>query len=395
MLFRILYVVFLTCQLLWGSYYLGGIITPRQLMVLVMFVACVAVKEIKFDRYWWLYSVFLLCFGLSSFLTGFSDQFIHQLIGLFFASYVAYRSTFAMVKRYHSENVIINTFLVIGLLDALVTIGQFFNYDIANTIVDLMHFSGTSERFINLQDRMDTMYGVAIPGIVGDVLNGYLLSFVSVFALYNKNGRLSFHNIIFWLVIVFGSYCVQERSGFFTGIVLSVFMMFKVLSNVTKKYRIITFSLFFLVVILSGMYLFDALSVSETRYSIGFDMSSRDAIYGYSWDFFIQHPFGGFFLLAENGVLPHNLFLSALIFGGLIGGVMICIILWMQFSKMLPSFIAPIKGHHGYMMLLFALAYVAFTVNSLWHNLSIVSGDATLWIIWGGFLSLSEMETAG
>ena len=393
MFFRILYVLFVASQLLWGSYYLGGIITPRQLMVVIMFIVCVVEKSIKIDKYWWLYLVFLVCFGVSSFFTGYSDQFIRQLIGLFFASFVSYRSTIVMVEKYSAESTIIKTFIAIGLLDAVVTIGQFYNVPLANDFVSMMHFSGTDEWFTDYQRRVDILYGVTIPGIVGDVINGYLLSFVSIIALYNKENRIKIFNIILWVILMIGSFCVQERSGFFAGLILSLFMVFKSLSASNRNIKAIIIPLFVVLVAIGATYLFDALLASEMRYNIGGDMSNRSTIYAKSWDFILQHPWGGFFLLSDLGTYPHNLFLNALVFGGWLGGIMIFIILGMQFVKMLPLFIRPIKGHNDYLRLVIALAYTAFTGNSLLHNLSIVTGDATIWILWGCFIALSGRDT--
>lgn len=41
MWFKILYVIFIISQLLYGSYYIGGIVTPRQLMTIIMFIFCI------------------------------------------------------------------------------------------------------------------------------------------------------------------------------------------------------------------------------------------------------------------------------------------------------------------------------------------------------------------
>lgn len=394
MLFQLLYVLFVICQLLWGSYYIGGIITPRQVMVILMFGACIVEKEIRLDKYWKLYLVFLACFGLSSAFSGYFSLFFRQLIGFYFASFIAYRSTNAMVKKYRAENVIINTFLIIGLLDAFVTVGQFLNIPFANHFVDIMHFSGTDEKFLALQNRMETMYGVAIPGIVGDVLNGYLLSFISVLALFDKDGVIKIRNVLMWIIIIIGSFCVQERSGFYSGLVFSLFVMFKMMSKLSKKYRIVIIPFFILIVAISSAYLFDALNSSDFRYNSGGDMSDRSIIYANAWEFFKQHPWGGFFLGIENGVLSHNLFLNALIFGGWLGGLMLFIILWIQFSKIVPILFQSIKNHNDYVRLLFAVAYTMFTINSLVHNLSIVSGDATIWILWGCFVALSNRSNS-
>ncbi len=71
---------------------------------------------------------------------------------------------------------------------------------------------------------------------------------------------------------------------------------------------------------------------------------------------------------------------------------MIFVILGMQFVKIFPIFFNFINGQESFALLLFAVAYTAFTLNSLVHNLSIVTGDATLWILWGAFVALTDRK---
>ncbi len=390
MLFKVLYVLFVVCQLLYGSYYIGDVITPRQLMTVVMFFACIIAKGIKIDKYWWLYIVFILCFGMSSAYTGYSALFIRQLVGFFFVSFVAYCSTIIMVKKYESANVIIQTFVFIGIVDSVVTISQFYNISLANTFVSFMHFEGVDERFLNIQAGQDVMHGTAIPGILGAVLNGYFLSFVSIISLFNKENKLALWNLLIWFIIIIGSYYVQERSGFFGGLVLSVFVMVKMLSCSSDKYRAIVSPLLLLISIIILAVILNNLTSSEMRYN-SFDMSNRIAIYSKAWDFFMQHPLGGFYLcLNAIEFYPHNLFLNALIFGGWFGGLMIFVILGMQFIEIIPTFFYRIKEQENFALLLFGVAYTVFTINSFVHNLSIVTGDATIWILWGGFVALID-----
>ena len=392
MFFRLLYVIFVTCMLLWGHFYIGGIITPRQIMTLVMFVACAAVKEIKIDKYWWIYLVFIAFFGLSSVFTGYFTFFQRQLIGFYFASFVSYRSTIVIIKKYHSETTLINTLLVIGVADAVITIGQYLNIPLFNRIVELMHFVSLNDQFLRIQERSDVVNRIAVPGIVGAVFNGYFLSFISVLAFFNKKGRLRLRNLIVWSVIIAGSYCAQERSGFFGAIFISIFIIIKLLSTSSQKSKPILVPILIIGTVFGVVNFMGMLAESETRHSLGVNLiEDRLGLFRRAWAFFLDNPMGGFFEFVEiNGIYPHNLFLNALIQGGLLGGIALFVVLIMQFSKIIPSFVKSLKGYDDFVVFIFAFATTAYTINSLVHNLSIASGDANYWILWGAFLAMME-----
>lgn len=394
MLFKLLYVIFVICQLLWGHFYLGGVITPRQLMVIVMFVACVTVKEIKMDKYWWIYVVFIVFYGISSAITGYIFLFLRQLIGFYFASFVAYRATIVMIKKYRCEATVINTLVLIGVADAVVTIGQYLNIPVFNDIVYVMRFVNLNEQFISIQERSDIVNRIAVPGIVGAVTNGYVLSFLSVMALFNKKGKLTLWNLAVWSVLISGSFCAQERSGFIAAVLLSLFMIVRLVSNMGRRIKPLLLPLLIAVFVVGLVYLTGLMAESESRHSLGINiMEERAGIYRRAWAFFVENPMGGFLeFIDTKNMYPHNIFLNALLQGGIFGGIAILVLLIMQFSKIIPYFIKPIKDYDDVVKITFAFAFTAYSINSLVHNLSIVSGDANIWILWGGFLAVLERQ---
>ena len=119
MLFKILYVLFLIGQLLYGSFYIGGIVTPRQLMTIVMLILCYRMDMIRFDKYIKAYVIFILFFGISSALGGHMDLFFRQFVGLYLVAYTAYQSTKILVHKYRSENLIFYTFASVGVSASL------------------------------------------------------------------------------------------------------------------------------------------------------------------------------------------------------------------------------------------------------------------------------------
>ena len=127
--------------------------------------------------------------------------------------------------------------------------------------------------------------------------------------------------------------------------------------------------------------------MKESRFAeLGFDYTDRGEIYVQTTDYLMNHPFvGGYHRFARTyGMAPHNLFLNAFIYGGFVGGFAILLILlwqvkplWRVLTKKIEK-INPVCFFAG-------LAYLAFTLNSLGHNRSVVTGDEMLWMLWALF----------
>ena len=391
MCFKVLYVLFLTCQLLYGSFYIGGVVTPRQLMTIVMFIACYRIGMIKLDKYWGLYLIFIIFYGMSSALTGYFSQYSRQLIGFYMTAYVAYQSTKVIVGKYKAEALIFYTFAAIGLFDAIVTIGQYLYMPWANDVVQVFHFEG-SENLSEFQDFHESLEGYTVPGIVGDVMNGYFLPLACIFVWYNRNVMFRFLNFLLWSIVMVGLFFVQQRTGFATGIVASIFIMYQLLSN---RMGFVAKALFFIftIIALSVFWIYGSEFVEESgsRYALGGDMSTRSDLYSRCIDYIFDNPWGGIFDCGNKVGMPHNLFLNAFIYGGYIGGLFVLYIIFEQFKICVRELIH-INVRENFALLLVILAWFSFFICSLAHNLSIVTGDVHVWIFWAAIICLIERD---
>lgn len=346
---------------------------------------------IKFDIYWRLYLIFIAFYGMSSALTGYFSQFFRQLLGFYMTAYVAYQSTKVIVGRYKAEALIFYTFAAIGLFDAIVTIGQYLYMPWANDIVQFFHFVG-SEGLAEYQDSHVSLDGATVPGIVGDVINGYFLPIACIFIWHNRDVMFRFLNFILWFICSVGLFFVQQRTGFATGIVASIFIMYQLLSN---RMGFVAKTLFFIftIIALSVFWIYGSEFVEESgsRYALGGDMSTRSDLYSRCIDYILENPWGGIFDCTDRIGMPHNLFLNAFIYGGYLGGTfVICIII--SILKTCLKALFNINVREQFALLLMILAWLSFFVCSLAHNQSIVTGDVHVWIFWAAILCLLERD---
>lgn len=383
MSFIILYLIFVVTYILYGSVVIGGIGSPRSIMAIVMFFACLfEKKKLKFDKYIVLYLVFVFFYAISSYSTGFFSDFLGRFFRQNFVSCVCFWSTYLYVKKSNKDvNTLMYIFMGVGLLDAVITIGQFSN---ASFSTDLMNLLGISidEEYSDTAASVSDLYGYVMPGIFGQVTNGYYLSITCLFALYSRKGKIRWYNILMWLIIVYALFLCQERSAFFMGVLLSLFCFYK---NMKDKLNIVFRMVVTTAVLLLLLNLRDFIMSGDTRYALGLDLTNRDFILIHALAFIQDNLLqGGFHLYMQTNPYPHNLALNALIYGGLFGGIVILALVFLQSIKVIKYIFRPMK-EIDLSAFIFGLAFLAFTASSIFHNLSVVSGEGIIWIIWAAF----------
>ena len=141
--------------------------------------------------------------------------------------------------------------------------------------------------------------------------------------------------------------------------------------------------------------LFDALLFGQSRYNLGFEATGRDSIYAHAMEYIGENFFfGGIFKLFDTrGFAPHNLFLNAWIYGGIIGFVAIVVLTWKQCVAAVKTVLSKIN-QSTVPVLVVSLAFLCFTANSMLHNVSVVTGDAVVWMLWAGVVFGSQMQKA-
>lgn len=390
MWYIVLYILFFIAQFVYGSWHVLGLLTPRHIMTFVMFVVCIREKAFKKDKYIPLFYVFVFFFFIIGLTGGYAGDTMTKFIAYYFVSIVAYFATLLFVEKYEGTYYLIITLLILGICNSAVTLGNMFMMPWASQITDFLHISNSGEilEYVANRRNTDSMEGFAVPGLISSVGNGYFMSYMTILALYSKDRLIHLYNIALYVFFLITLFFIQERTALVAGTVLSIYAIFGILmmrdrDHVTQRIMVSSILIVGAVVLLPKAY--NYMMFGQTRYATaGFDYaSSRSSLNNMAMEFLSNNPMGGFFeFYRQYHVYPHNLFFNALIYGGLIGGMCIFVLLWKQVLLVFSTLARRISPHN-YELFLFSLMFIAYNLCSITHNQSVVIGDPTFWVLWG------------
>lgn len=395
MWFKILYSLFFIAQLLYGGTYIGPV-TPRQFMSVVMFIVLLRQNAISIDKYFKIYLVFIALFILGDVISGMPTEAFRRLLGFYFVAFTAYQATKHLILEFNGQKWLIGTILAVALTDAIVTIGFMYSMPFALFIRNYLHIETQNELIERFSAKdLETLAGWAVPGLLQPVDNGYFLCVASILSFTHIFKKLNIINYCCWVFIFFALFCVQERTAFAVGSFFSVFIIcrYYLKQDVSLGKKLI----FFLVVITIIFYvlplLIDNLLTEDSRYARGTNLrDERGELIQNAIPFLISNPLGGFdYYLTFGFGNTHNLIINALVFGGWIGGGFVLYLVYKQCLE-IYQLVRRNDYYNYFSTYLWGIAFICYTLNSMTHNLSIVHGDPTIWILWGAFLSNKELE---
>ena len=390
MKFKILYILFIIICVLYPYKLIIGPISIRHIMSLTMLIVSLY-EGFRSDKYLYLYYIFLFCLLFSSLVTGYIGIFANKLLGTYMPIVAAYAATYILINKYRGTNVLLWLFIAIGLLDAVVTIGQFFHLAYVDTIFNLFRFD-YNEEFFDLSGRRQSLEGFAIPGLLDTVTNGYFLSAIAIMVLYNQKCNFII-NIVLWLVVMVASLLTQERTGFFLALIFSAYIICKYFFS---KGRAVGYIFTGISVIVISYVLFDYLGLlfdSDLRFAKGFETDSRDEMRANAWRYLLSNPFGGAYDFdAAGNRAPHNFFVNSFLYGGVVGGVCIIVLLFLQIKKIFPYLFKKANTENAQWAFIFGLMYIDYSLNSMLHNASIIHGTFMFFVWWGAFLGFAYLD---
>lgn len=366
---------------------------PIKYILAVLLFFLVISSEIKFatSKIWILYMIFLLSFGVSCIVTGNIGLYLNQLLKSYFPAFVGCISTIEVVKKDRNNlKVVFIIILAIGVFNVFVNFSQFmFNTDWYEPIESIFKFSNDEEfsESIGMRQTYRDVNDGTLQGIFGNgVLNGYYLSLCTILSMVLVLKR---KNILYLLLTVFfiaGSFICQQRSPLYASLLVIVVMFlfggFKSFSNLQR-------TLFFIVItsflIVSIPYFIEISESFGLRYTTrGLEGTGREDIYVNTFDYILSNPVlpNIFELMQQKGRAPHNLFFNAFVYGGIVSFISIMLILFYQFKEVVKIIKGGCSDDNVYYFV-FAFAWIEYTLNCLVHNRSIITGDFTIWLIWG------------
>ncbi|MDE5883220.1 MAG: hypothetical protein K2H60_15980 [Muribaculaceae bacterium] len=372
----IIYAIFIAAIMVGNGIYFGPC-TIRQYCAIILFIYLYFNwSNIKgFSQIMPFYAMFIVLYGISALLENNIQSFIRQLVALYGVALLGYYNTILILKRYYTFNYFLNSFIVVGIINSIVTILQYlgikYGYLIGAIFVDM-----NDEVKVAQLTRMMQGNHSNLMGIMGDIVyNGYysmILPFFLLFRFRHLNWMVKYALLFLSLMSLF---MVGERSCFGITLILLMYYLYIEFRNSLLFYFLCLFAFSGLFWLVSDIINSDI--VQSSRW-IGGDSGVRENINKEILPFIIEHFFlgGQKAFLRLTGFPPHNVIASGFIYSGILGGMCIVYIL----MKQVMIAYTLLKKHKN---ILITLAFMSYTLNGFFHNPAIVTGDAMVWIMWG------------
>ena len=391
MRFKLIYLLFFLFCIVYPNKSLAGPITIRHIVSLLTLAMCYY-EGFRSDKYLYLYYGFILLFAISSIATGFAGDFFRTLFGTYISMIAAYAATYILIKKFDGENLLVWTVVCIGVLNAVVTIGQFFEWGVTDNLCSILRVEIDDKYVSIIESQESESNSLSLPGLLSSLNNGYFLSATALLTLYNKKSNF-YINSLLWLVIIAASFLAQERAGFMVAVVFSAFIVGDYYFSKSKTAGFFALVIILIVIASVGYSFMDDILTSELRYAKGLEGDARGEYRNITWNYISHNPMGGFFDFDAGGHKhPHNFFLNAFLFGGIIGGICLIVLMFLQILKIVPYLFRIKESEESKWAFIWGLMYIDYTINSMVHNPSIAQGVVPFFIWWGAFLAYSELN---
>lgn len=374
--FKWLYTIFIADIFLIGQIPIIGGINLLQITIILMLLICYSIeKGFLVDKWLRWYVCFVIFYFISAVFTGYESGFFRLLSSQLVGCYALYYSTYVLLKHKVSLNYLVYPLVIIGILDSIVTICQAYGVPIQNPLLNYFVIDADQE---DLLSSNQNLLGLSISGLYSNaVYNGhYLLVFCisSLFLLFSSEKKMQYIGIISSTFILIGLFFCQQRSGFFISLIVWLFLIYRYISREFKN-KFLTLLVLVVGLLYVISHLMGFLESSDSRLISESD-SGREMLLRGSIDYYMQHPFIGGYAACVHllGRPSHNLFVSAFLAGGLLGGITLIsfiikltIIAFKQVT--MDGLISPIS-----------LLFIGLVADSLVHNTGFVEGEPAAFV---------------
>ena len=386
-LINIVYYIALLFLLSGSTIYIGPVTGGYFFCLMLLLLLLLNNSFTAFDKLMKLYLLFIFCFGLSSIVTGQINRFFDTFCRFYLVSFILWEATCYVIKQNcKAIDTIILIFLGVGLLDALVTLAQMtFQASVFDPIISFLHLRQNEEMksVMEYQLQHNSVFSYAITGIfVNAIRNGWYLA---ICVCLSMTYVLKYKKIILMILpslYLLALFACQERSALFGSLLVLIYYLVK-LCKVLNTYKKSILILLFAIFAVYGIAFFVSFSsANDMRYTLGFDDTGRFDILQGVGDYINNNPiFPNIYdFMTQGGSEPHNLFLNAFMYGGIISLLCITIIFIIQTKTCLG--VALKYNDNNILVVSCAMALLFFTFNSFFHNQSVVTGEFVPWLLW-------------
>lgn len=265
----IVFGVLLFSLLFLRSWHLFGPISWRNFSaILLFFIALIfAKKNIIKDTCIKCYILWLLIYLFVNAITGYitTEHIYKNLVGYHFVSLMLLFSLPRLIKEKEQLQIIVFLFGIFYLVNALVTIFQFFNNHLAWEIgnyISPMNIE-KAERMESLAASSDNMLSYSIcSGLNGFVVtNGqFIACFVPIVTFFALRAEFKYKllSILVLSGVIFTSICVQQRMCFFVTLLYCVILLYYCTGSIKKIIPIA-----FMGIVLAGLLNVDSINLED------------------------------------------------------------------------------------------------------------------------------------
>lgn len=387
---NLLYGLFVISLSFGGSFYIFGV-TPRQVSAIIMLLISVFnARELRpyYRQFFGVYAFYLVLSFLSAMHDGSIQVYIRSLLSQHIVAMVSLGAFIVYYQKKKTFTPVITMFVICGVINSFVCLLQYvgnpIGYAAGLLFVDELNYAANNH--MNLIMNGEAVY---LLGLKGDAVhNGYFQMIMPFFLiqLHSEYRRKHTGSIVeqfcftsVLCIFVLTIFLIQERSC----ILFSILILLVYLRNYSKRLRICEKSglikWIFIIGLLIIIYLLPRFRdyLENSRFETQ-DNSLRIELFN-STILFIRENFwfGGMSsFVSQYDFPPHNILLNAFVDAGIVGFILVSIL---YFKQIIVAYsLIRLKDAS-----LIACAFLAYTLNSLLHNDSIITGDAVVWILWG------------
>ena len=384
-LIKYIYYIFLFLILTGSNIYLGPITAKYVLGLILFLLVLIHDNGIVMDKCFRIYCIFIVFFFLSSLACGYLSNFIVTFLNYYFIAYVGWRATNIMIQRnVDSAKYIIYLILGIGLFDVIVTLSQMtFNVAWYTPIESFFQFKVDED--IEEYAQYKTYLTIPLTGVFGNaVKNGWYLAVCSVLStifIFKYKKVVLYVLPLFFLI---GTFACQERSALAAAIIMLGVISLRLFNNFSFAKKVLLTIAIIAGVIYLGNYLINFSQVNGLRYTeLGLDDTGRSDILEGFFSYLASNPIlpNYYELIDHGGRPPHNILFNAFVYGGIASFIAIVSVLIIQAKSCVKIYFSPVFKDN-YVVLITICAFAVFTINSFFHNQSIVTGELMPWLLW-------------
>lgn len=389
MLDKLLYILLLFLSITGANIGFGGI-ALRDILTIILFGAMITKIGLLGDNCFKAYFIFILCFSMGCIVAEKWDFLILSILRYYMVSFLGWNLTLFFIKKDPSfKQTLLYTLLIIGLFDAFVTFSQFtMNTTWYSPIESFFKFQ-VYEGYSAYENQFsgNEVYARYLPGIFGSAaVNGYYLAICSVLSMFPLLTTKKIYSYFLPFIFLLATFACQERSALGISLIILIYITKRYLSQLNGIQQFFIIPILIAGMYLIGLSLFNISTTFNLRYSsLGADDTGRFEIYRNTLTYILDYPFFPCVkeLIDLYGWPPHNIFLNAYVYGGPISFCAIMFILFLQSKKALLIIKKDFNSPEQIAVFLFTCGWVVFTLNSLVHNRSVVTGELLCWVIWG------------